>query len=923
MPDDEPRITDSKRSSTQHQSFIGQMFDHYRVVEALGEGGMGIVFKALDTHLDRFVALKTLHTRLAANDDRKKRFAQEAKSASALNHPSIIHIYDIGAANEVDFIAMEYVQGKTLDQLIGPKGLPARETLQYAIQVADALDAAHNAGIIHRDLKPANIMITERGLVKVLDFGLAKLTERAATTDPRPEQTVSLRLTNTMDGSLVGTPAYMSPEQAEGAVLDGRSDIFSFGLILYQMVTGRMAFEGGSTVSVLTQILRDDPKPPSSVSGQVPGELERIILRCLRKDPARRYQHMSEVRIALEDLRDESISGTSILGTGARARLKRQKSQRVMVVSAAAFVVIASGIAWWFYHRSKAAVRVPTSEAVMSRLTSDPGLSTDPAISSDGKLLAYASDRAGKGNLDIWVRQIGGGQPIQLTTDPADDSEPSFSPDGTRIAFRSEREGGGVYVIPALGGTEQRIADGGRRPRFSPDGSQIAYWVGVPEIKARASFSQVYVAGSTGGPPRAFQAGFTARWPDWTPDGKNLVFFGTKTPDDVLSYAWWISAVDGGAPRQTDLPVDQVNDRREPIAWRGSEVVYAWHGNDGSVGLRQLSFSPATARISGEPRRLTFGTAIESRPSCASNGRLVFTSLTGKVNLYVLPIQGKGGIEEPPKPISQDLSENIDPSISANGKELAYSKVGSAAMEIWFRDLPTGKERPLTNSGRAKSVGKISADGKKVVYGEKAGNKTVILELSTDGGAPRQLCENCGDPDAWFPDGSKILTADYSKQSSIDIVEVATGQKSQYLKHPKYSLFPRAVSPNGRWIAFTEDIGSGRTPIFIAAYLPGSPPAEKDWIQITDGSVSEGMPRWSPDGSLLYFSSERDGFLCLWAQPLDRDTQRPSGAPFAVQHFHGASLRMNRTTAIAADKIIFELREQTGSIWMIEPENLK
>jgi Tol biopolymer transport system component len=330
-----------------------------------------------------------------------------------------------------------------------------------------------------------------------------------------------------------------------------------------------------------------------------------------------------------------------------------------------------------------------------------------------------------------------------------------------------------------------------------------------------------------------------------------------------------------------------------------------------------------TARISGEPRRLTFGTAIESRPSCASNGRLVFASLNVNVNLYALPIQGKGPLDELPKPISQDLSEKSDPSVSANGKALAYGKSGSEGPELWFRDLTTGKERPLTNSGRIKSVVRISADGKKVVYSEKAGNKTVILELPTDGGTPRQLCENCGDPDAWFPDGSKILTADYSRQSSIDIVEVASGQKLEYLKHPKYSLFPRAVSPDGRWIAFTVDIGNGRTPIYVAAYLPGSPPAEKDWIKISDGSVSEGMPRWSPDGGLLYFNSERDGFLCFWAQPLDPSTQRPSGDPFAVHHFHGASLRMNRTTAVAADKIIFELREQTGSIWMIEPESVK
>ncbi|HEV2689630.1 MAG TPA: protein kinase [Bryobacteraceae bacterium] len=922
MADDKPNITDPNQPSPP-PSFIGQKFDHYHVVETLGEGGMGIVFKALDTHLDRFVAVKTLRTGLAADDERKKRFTLEAKSASALNHPNIIHIYDIGTANSVDFIAMEYVQGKTLDQLIGPKGMAVRDALKYGIQAADALDAAHHAGIVHRDLKPGNIMVTERGLVKVLDFGLAKLSEQPAPPDPiHPEQTVSLRY-NTIEGALVGTPAYMSPEQAEGATLDGRSDIFSFGLILYQMVTGKRAFEGGSAVSVLTQILRDEPLPPTSVSGQVPAELERVILRCLRKDPERRYQHMSEVRIALEDLRDESISGTTISGTAARGRVARKKFLRNMALPSAAFLAIAGGIAWWLEHRSKTSAAVPASEPMLTRLTIDPGLSTDPSISRDGKLLAYASDRSGQGNLDIWVRQIGGGQPIQLTTDPADDSEPDFSPDGTRIAFHSERGGGGVYVIPALGGSEERLADGGRRPRFSPDGSQIAYWAGVAEMKVRASFSRVYTMSSRGGSPRAIDPDFTARWPVWTPDGKSLLFLGTRTPNDLGSYAWWITALDGSAPRKTDLPVNPVAERREPLVWRNDQVVYPWHGNDASVGLQQLGFSPATGRVSGQPRRLTFGTAIESHPSCAADGRLVFASLTAAVNLYTLPVKSNEPLDEQPAPLSQDLSEKTYPAVSADGKELVYSKATSRVAEIWIHDMATGKERALTNSGRVKNAPAISADGKEVVYGEDAGNKTVILALSTSGGTPRQLCENCGSPSAWFPDGSKVLAADYSRQSSIDLVDVATGQKVEYLKHPQYSLLPRAVSPDGRWIAFTVDVGGGRTPIYIAAYRPGAPPAENEWIRITDGATTDGMPRWSPDGSLLYFNSERDGFLCLWAQRLNLATQRPIGAPFAIHHFHGASLRMDRTTAIGPNKIIFELREQTGNIWMLEPQSLK
>jgi Tol biopolymer transport system component/predicted Ser/Thr protein kinase len=916
MPDDDPKVTKPPQpSSPGPRSLIGQTFDHYTIIETLGEGGMGIVYKALDSHLDRFVALKTLRTSAAANDERKRRFAQEAKAASALNHPNIIHIYDIGNANNIDFIAMEYVQGKTLDQLMGRHALPINEVLTYAIQVADALDAAHGAGIVHRDLKPSNIMVTERSLVKVLDFGLAKLTEHPTPPHPfRPDETVSFDLPpESVEGAIMGTPAYMSPEQAQGGVLDGRSDIFSFGLILYQMVTGRLAFEGNSPVSILTQILRDEPQLPTSVSGQVPAALERIILRCLRKEPNRRHQHMSEVRIALEDLRNESISGQASPGAAGRAKRMRRWSRPGVLASGAALVVILAGVAWWLRGR------IATPDPALTPLTSDAGLSTDPAISRDGKFLAYASDRAGKGDLDIWVRQVGGERTIQLTNDPADDSEPDFAADGTRIAFHSERQGGGLYVIPTLGGTEQRVAEGGRRPRFSPDGSLIAYWVGVPELKARAISSRVYVVSTNGGTPRAIQPDFTARWPEWTPDGKNLLFLGTKTPNDLNSYTWWMAPVDGGAPRQTGIPVNSINHNREPIVWRRDSVVYPWREDDGSEGLKQLSFSAITGHVSGEPRRLHFGTSIESRPSCATDGRVVFASLDVNRNLYALPLDG-ATLDQQPKPLSRDLNQKMEPSVSPDGKALIYTRYVSGIEEVWFLDLDTGKETPLTHSGRKKTTTpKLSTDGTKVVYGEAARGESSILEMSTAGGVARLICKNCGAPEAWFPDGSKILVADYSKHSSVDVVEVASGQKVEYLKHPKYSLFPRAVSPDGRWIAFTTEVGGGRTPIFIAAFRLGVPPAENDWIQVADGSTSDGMPRWSPDGNLVYFNSERDGYLCVWAQRLKLSTQQPIGAPFPLHHFHGASLHMNRTMAVARGKIILELEAQTGNIWMLDP----
>ena len=281
---------------------IGQTLGHYRIDSKLGEGGMGVVYRAFDTHLERAVAIKVLRPDATASADRKRRFVQEAKSASALNHPGIVHIYDIDSASlpdgSIDFIAMEFVPGKTLDQYIGKSGLTLKDALKYGIQIADALARAHAAGIVHRDLKPANIIVADDGRVKLLDFGLAKLTE---VIDGDPEGatvTIAAQETpQTEEGAILGTVAYMSPEQAEGRKVDGRSDIFSFGSVLYEMVTGRRAFEGTNKISTLGAILHTETKAASEVAAGVPTELDKIIARCLRKDPERRAQGLSLIHI--------------------------------------------------------------------------------------------------------------------------------------------------------------------------------------------------------------------------------------------------------------------------------------------------------------------------------------------------------------------------------------------------------------------------------------------------------------------------------------------------------------------------------------------------------------------------------------------------------------------------------------------------
>jgi len=331
---------------------IGQTLGHYRILSKLGEGGMGVVYSARDAHLDRRVAIKVLPAQAVANPERKRRFVQEAKAASALSHPNIITIYDISQADGVDFIAMEYVSGKTLEDLIRPKGLALGEALKYAVQIADALASAHAAGIVHRDLKPANIMVNEKGLVKVLDFGLAKLTEPKESDELTSTLTKIDESPRTEMGTVLGTVAYMSPEQAEGRPVDARSDIFSFGSVLYEMLTGRRAFCGNNKLSVMTAIVRDEPERVSALAPVVPVELESLIARLLRKDPERRWQSMADVKVALTEIKEESSTGGGITSKApadssvpSGSFLKRRRALAGTIIGTAALLLM--GAAWF------------------------------------------------------------------------------------------------------------------------------------------------------------------------------------------------------------------------------------------------------------------------------------------------------------------------------------------------------------------------------------------------------------------------------------------------------------------------------------------------------------------------------------------------------------------------------------------------
>jgi serine/threonine-protein kinase len=383
---------------------VGRSIHQYQFTEKLGAGGMGEIYKAHDTRLNRIVAIKVLPAAKSGDPERRQRFLQEAQAASGLNHPSIITIHDVLSEGDTEFMVMEYVAGKTLNDVIPKGGLRVPQALKYALQMADALNAAHSAGIVHRDLKPANVMVTEGGLVKVLDFGLAKLTDRSPASFDDKTQTIAHAAPLTIEGSILGTVSYMSPEQAQGRKVDTRSDIFSFGAVLYEMLTGRRAFEGDSSLSTLSAILRDDVKPMAEVAPDVPSPLETLLLRCLQKDPEHRCQSMREVQIALSALKRDSDSGSLYTTRVAqqppvkpvvaeRMVAERKPSGKTALIGVIAAVVVLGGGATLFFARKHAAP-APVAQAAVETAATAPAVQTPapepaataPAAAPDGTL---------------------------------------------------------------------------------------------------------------------------------------------------------------------------------------------------------------------------------------------------------------------------------------------------------------------------------------------------------------------------------------------------------------------------------------------------------------------------------------------------------------------------------------------------------
>ena len=540
---------------------VGRRIGPYKILSLLGAGGMGEVYLAEDARLNRRVALKLLPAGFTKDPERVRRFEREARAASALNHPNIVTIHDIGESDNTHFIATEFVEGRTLRRLIADGDLKTEEMLNVAAQIAEALAAAHAAGIIHRDIKPENIMLRPDGYAKVLDFGIAKLTERTSSS-PTTRRDLS-EAAQTETGAVLGTIAYMSPEQSLGQKLDQRTDVFSLGVILYEMLTGEHPFRGATNAATFDRILNHDPPTPNIRDAEAAPELTRVVCRALEKDRELRHQTASDLRAELKRLQRALDSSPSVSGkfmAGARlSRPARSLSGRTAGLALASLVVLVAAIGVYFALRRTASPKweataaAPAANINFTQLTDQPGQELSPSLAPDGKAVIYAA-RASD-DWDIYWQRVGGRNPRNLTEDsPADDTHPALSPDGEHIAFRSEREKGGIFVMGATGESVRRLTDFGFYPTWSPDGREVAVSTeGFTDPNVRGlGPSMVWIINVTTGEKRQLTDAKTgdAAQPAWSPSGARIAYWGKHKGGqrDI----WTIPARDGGERVQCD-----------------------------------------------------------------------------------------------------------------------------------------------------------------------------------------------------------------------------------------------------------------------------------------------------------------------------------------------------------------------------------
>ncbi len=834
----------------------GTKLGPYEILDPIGAGGMGEVYRARDTRLERTVAIKVLPAQFSSDPERKQRFEREAKAISSLQHPHICTLHDVGSQDGVDFLVMEHLQGETLAQRLMRGALPTEQVLKIGIEVADALDRAHRQGVVHRDLKPGNIMLTKSG-TKLLDFGLAKPrglpkgsgTLSVALTAPSPGSPTS---PVTQQGVVVGTFQYMSPEQIEGKEADARSDIFALGAVLYEVATGKRAFEGKSPISVASAILEKDPEPITSVQPLAPMALEHVVKTCLAKDPDERWQSAADVRRELKWIAEGSSTAgaPAVAGTrhNARERLAWLVATTLLAISTVALSVAV------FKARPAFSPQQVTRFAVSlaAGKTVAPGSSLAIALSPDGTRVAYVAESGGVAQL--YLRAMDRLEPLPLAgTEGA--STPFFSPDGQWIGFFAD---GKLKKISVQGGPSVALCEASGENRgasWGPDDTIFftpTFTVGLSRVSAAGGPAQVLTT------PDAAQSERTHRWPEVLPGGKAIVFtLGTlSSPDYFLDAKLAVLSLDTGKIKL--LPVTGTN----PHYASSGHLVFASQG-----GLFAVPFDLERLEVTSVAAPVLEGVMMNAGSGAAHY------SLSPTGSLVYLPGEPQGASNSlvwvtrqgTAQPLPASARPYRDPRLSPDGKGLAVAIRGPRNSDVWVYEIARNTLTRLTFEGSNRAP-LWTPDGKRIAYYSERGPSTAgIYWKAADGtGAEGRLTASTylQLPDSWSPDGKILAFTEMDPKTQADIWILPMEGKREARPFLKTSFWDRnpAFSPDGNWLAYVSD-ESGQFEVYVQSF-PG--PAGK-W-QISSGGGNYAV--WARNGrELFYVSGDRLMSVTITTQP--------------------------------------------------------
>ena len=867
----------------------GTRLGPYEILAPLGAGGMGEVYRAKDSRLARDVALKVLPEDFLEGEERRERFEREAKLLAALNHPNIAAIYSFeeipgpsSSSPSRHILVMELLEGETLRQAIAGGKLPLRKAVDWAVQIAHGLSAAHEKGVVHRDLKPENLFVTRDGRVKILDFGLAKLSDGASVNSGSNLPTAARA---TEPGMVLGTMGYMAPEQVRGRPADQRSDLFAFGAVLYEMLAGKKAFSGDSGADVITAILREEPADLSITNQSVPPGLERIVRRCLEKSPEQRFHSAGDLAFALESLSTESAARSAAPGV-APSRLVRR---RAVLLACAAGLLFAA----FFTGRHGFGRPAPAPSLLFERVTSEPGVERSPALSPDGGTVAYAKSVGGREH--VFVQRVGSDKPVDVSADsPDSDSDPVFSPDGSLIAFRSAREGGGIFVMGPLGESVRRVSDAGFGPDFTPDGREILYAEeGAVSPLSRNIRSRIWAVEIATGKKRIV-CGPDAIEPAISPHGTRVAFWGLV--GDTAQRDVWTAPI--GGLKEGEKPVAVTSDRAvdfSPFWSPDGSFLYFGSDRGGSMNLWRVPIDEASGRTRGAPEPIGLpvtwaGVFPGSFRGSRGGKRIAFTAPAELMTIEKLALEpGTLRVSGAPSVLRRSSTTFEYLSVSPDGKTLATRTIGRAE-DLCLISADGSRLRRLTHDAFRNRSAAFAADGKRLTFFSDRSGDYRVFSIAVDGSGIQPL-ESQGllsyiSP-ASSPDGRFLAAGSWDLR--LAVYPLSTGPDGKLSAGPPHSEFPAswamAWSPDSRRLLAAapepatlaplllcsletkkcEDLGTkafsaqfapdGRTALLAASdgirSLDLVTRASRLLYPVSDASVQQ--IALSPDGRALYF----------------------------------------------------------------------